>query len=256
MDDPFFVVKREVEQSLRQVAGLYQSWRQQLMASGGSAGAGDQDLRKQGSDIRDILRNIAADLDELDETIKIVQSNPARFKLDRAQIDERKQFVMEARRTVEEMRSSINNPNAARMGGQQGMRDALLTSKNTGKAGGAVDKYGRSEQDYQMSNQRFVEREQQQQQMVMEQQDRQMDDVAVTVGNLREVARVMGDELDDQTRLLGEVEAQVDTTQGRLQDGMKRMQDFIKANSSSKQQWIIAVLTIVLVVIIILVISF
>lgn len=39
-----------------------------------------------------------------------------------------------------------------------------------------------------------------QQQMVMDQQDRQVEEVAVTVGNLKEIARVMGDELDDQTR--------------------------------------------------------
>ena len=50
------------------------------------------------------------------------------------------------------------------------------------------------------SNSKFIEREQQQQQMIMQNQDRQIEEVAVTVGNLREIAQVMGDELDDQTR--------------------------------------------------------
>ena len=63
-----------------------------------------------------------------------------------------------------------------------------------------TDKYGRTEDEYKVSNQKFVEREQQQQQALMQDQDAQMSDVAVTVGNLREVARVMGSELDDQTR--------------------------------------------------------
>ncbi|KAJ1341249.1 hypothetical protein BSLG_004184 [Batrachochytrium salamandrivorans] len=161
----------------------------------------EPELNKQGADIRDILRNI------------IVQGNPARFKLDRAQIDSRKQFVLESRRGIEDMRSNVNNPGAARMGGASGMRESLLGS---GKK--RTDKYGRSEEEYKMSNQRFVEREQSQQQSLMREQDEQMDDVAVTVGNLREVARVMGDELDDQTRLLGEVEIQVDSTQNKLAD--------------------------------------
>ncbi|KAL5034394.1 hypothetical protein RTP6_002243 [Batrachochytrium dendrobatidis] len=214
-DDPFFVVKREVEQSLVQVGSLYQAWFQQLTSN------------------------------------TIVQSNPARFKLDRSHIDERKQFVQESRKKVEEMKSSVNNPSAARMGGQQGMRNNLMGSNKT-----RTDKYGRTEDEYKVSNQKFVEREQQQQQALMQDQDAQMSDVAVTVGNLREVARVMGSELDDQTRLLGEVETQVDSTQGRLEDGMKRMKDFIKANSDSRQQWCIAILVVILVLIIVLVLSF
>ncbi|KAJ8329787.1 hypothetical protein BDV3_003965 [Batrachochytrium dendrobatidis] len=255
-DDPFFVVKREVEQSLVQVGSLYQAWFQQLTSNTVS----ETDLKRQGADIRDILRNIVADLDELDETIhilfkllylQIVQSNPARFKLDRSHIDERKQFVQESRKKVEEMKSSVNNPSAARMGGQQGMRNNLMGSNKT-----RTDKYGRTEDEYKVSNQKFVEREQQQQQALMQDQDAQMSDVAVTVGNLREVARVMGSELDDQTRLLGEVETQVDSTQGRLEDGMKRMKDFIKANSDSRQQWCIAILVVILVLIIVLVLSF
>ena len=132
-------------------------------------------------------------MDELDETIKIVQTNPARFQLDHRQISERKRFVADARRTVTEMRSSVNS-NA----GDKAARDALLATKKSSK----TDAYGRTEGDYKVSNQRFVEREKEQQQQFMEQQDHQMEDVAVTVSNLKEVARVMGDELEDQTRYI------------------------------------------------------
>ncbi len=51
-----------------------------------------------------------------------------------------------------------------------------------------------------MNNSRFIESEQETQQLIMRDQDNQLEDVAVTVGNLKEIARVMGDELDDQTR--------------------------------------------------------
>ncbi|KAH9265511.1 hypothetical protein BASA83_011107 [Batrachochytrium salamandrivorans] len=163
--------------------------------------------------------------------LQIVQGNPARFKLDRAQIDSRKQFVLESRRGIEDMRSNVNNPGAARMGGgERNAREFTWVWKKKNR--------------------------QSQQQSLMREQDEQMDDVAVTVGNLREVARVMGDELDDQTRLLGEVEIQVDSTQNKLADGMKRMQDFIRANSDSRQQYCIAVLVVILVILLVLVISF
>ncbi|KAH6573354.1 hypothetical protein BASA60_006077 [Batrachochytrium salamandrivorans] len=67
-DDPFYVVKREVEQSLAQVSVLYQTWKQHLTGNT----LPEPELNKQGADIRDILRNIVADLDELDETINIL----------------------------------------------------------------------------------------------------------------------------------------------------------------------------------------
>ncbi|KAJ3363648.1 H(+)-transporting V1 sector ATPase subunit F [Kappamyces sp. JEL0680] len=90
----------------------------------------------------------------------------------------------------------------------------------------------------------------------MQQQDQQVEQVAVTIRNLREIGEVMGNELDDQTRytllahrrLLGEVDAHVDATSDRMQDGIKRMKDFIQANSDIKQQLTIIGLVVLLVI--------
>ena len=51
-----------------------------------------------------------------------------------------------------------------------------------------------------MNNHEFAEREQRQQQLLMKQQDQQMNDVAYTVAGIKEMAIVIGDELDDQTK--------------------------------------------------------
>ncbi|KAJ3211283.1 hypothetical protein HDU67_004625 [Dinochytrium kinnereticum] len=130
------------------------------------------------------------------------------------------------------------------------------TTNNPSFAGGArrkVDAYGRTEDDYRMSNQKFIEREQGVQQQIIRQQDAQLDEVMDTVGNLKEVAIVMGKEMDDQTRLLDELETNVDTTKGKLDMGMKRLKDFINANSDKKQQWTICGLITALVILLILV---
>ncbi|KAJ3312667.1 Syntaxin-6 [Boothiomyces sp. JEL0838] len=205
-DDPFNIVKREVEQSLAQVQQLFQQ----------RNSTPEKDQKRFNNDIRDRLQNINADLDELDDTIKIVQGNPSRFKLDRREIDERKQFVSNSRRTVEELKSRL------------------------------VEKQSQPQpQAEKKSRAGMIENEQMMQQQIMQSQDKQMDEVAVTIRNMKEIGRVMGDELEDQTRLLGEVEDHVDATQNRLQDGMKRMKDFIKANSDIKQQVTIIILIVV-----------
>ncbi|KAI8998208.1 hypothetical protein BC832DRAFT_121742 [Gaertneriomyces semiglobifer] len=116
------------------------------------------------------------------------------------------------------------------------------------------DPYSRVKDDYNVSNQRFIEREQEQQQLLMRDQDQQLDGVMHTVGNIREIAVVMGRELDDQTNLLTDLEQNVDTTQGKLQLGLRRVNEFIKANADSKQQWTILILIIVLILLILLII--
>lgn len=55
-------------------------------------------------------------------------------------------------------------------------------------------------------------------------------------------------------RLLEQVDDQVDRTQSRLDSGIKRMKDFIVANSDLKQQWVIIGLVVVLIVLLVIVI--
>ncbi len=57
-----------------------------------------------------------------------------------------------------------------------------------------------------------------------------------------------------RVRLLNEMEHDVDNTSNRLQDGMKRMGDFIKANSDTKQQWCVVILIIILILLVVAVV--
>jgi member of the syntaxin family of t-SNAREs len=75
----------------------------------------------------------------------------------------------------------------------------------------------------------------------MQNQDEQLDDVSHTVGNLRQQAREMGEELDDQAmlvtqmmllmcRILEDIDQHVEGTYDKLKKGSKRLQRFILAN--------------------------
>jgi Mg2+ and Co2+ transporter CorA len=61
----------------------------------------EKEQRRYTTDIQDRIHNTIADLDELDDTIKIVQGNPARFKIEKREMDDRKAFVNTTRRLVE-----------------------------------------------------------------------------------------------------------------------------------------------------------
>lgn len=136
----------------------------------------------QGHKLEEILQSISADLDELDDCVQIVLQNKQKFSNISAQeIEDRKKFIQACRQKVHEFKHS------------------QLSSKKQAPL-----------QPKQLeAREKFNENEQMQQQMIMERQDQQMGQVLQTVGkldynylvgNLKEIARVIGDELDDQSR--------------------------------------------------------
>jgi t-SNARE syntaxin family protein len=74
----------------------------------------------------------------------------------------------------------------------------------------------------------------------MRDQDEQLEGVSYTVGNLRQQARDMGEELEDQVmyvrqsrsniRILDDLDQRVEGTYTKLRRGTKRLQRFILAN--------------------------
>ncbi|KAI8914929.1 syntaxin 6, N-terminal-domain-containing protein [Powellomyces hirtus] len=248
-EDPYFALKDEVEANVGNTTRLYAHWTELL--KGPDTSAAGESFRRESEALREALLDIDEDLKALQETIGIVESNPGKFRLDMREINARKQFVARTRATVQEMRTAMTSPTSSKRAENDG-REALFAKKSVR----TTDPYGRTQEDYQMSNQRFIEREAQQQQSLMQHQDQQLDGVLDTVGNLKEIATVMGREMDDQTALLVDLESNVDTTAGKLQLGMRRLNDFIKANADTKQQWTILILIIVLILLIVLIIMF
>ncbi|TPX43253.1 hypothetical protein SeMB42_g04792 [Synchytrium endobioticum] len=248
-EDPFFAVKDEVEASLANANTLYIQY-----AALAASNAKHDDIRWKADEIRSALQSIELDLHDLEDTIKAVQVNPAKFRLDAREVANRKEFISRTRRAIQDLTDSLKNPLSRQPPSSQSSktddRAPLLSSRKT------ADRFGRTENDYKQSNQRHVEREQQQQAMIMADQESQMGQVLHTVSNLKDVAVVMGKELEDQSRLLEDLDTSVDTTQGRLKSAYKRMDEFIKANADPKQQCCICVLIIVLIILLVIVISF
>ncbi|TPX55625.1 hypothetical protein PhCBS80983_g05162 [Powellomyces hirtus] len=247
-EDPYFALKDEVEANVGNTTRLYAHWTELL--KGPDTSAAGESFRRESEALREALLDIDEDLKALQETIGIVESNPGKFRLDMREINARKQFVARTRATVQEMRTAMTSPTSSKRAENDG-REALFAKKSVR----TTDPYGRTQEDYQMSNQRFIEREAQQQQSLMQHQDQQLDGVLDTVGNLKEIATYVLMVLRFR-RLLVDLESNVDTTAGKLQLGMRRLNDFIKANADTKQQWTILILIIVLILLIVLIIMF
>lgn len=252
MEDPFFVVKGEVQKAVNAAQSLHHRWSELLQEGGG---ASKEEMDWTTNELRNSLRSIEWDLEDLDETISIVESNPKKFNLDAAELSTRKAFITSTRQTVKEMKEQMSSPTAASVDRKN--TQALLGDRG---AQGPIwqpgpDKYGRLDRQLQNANSQFIEEQQGQQQLMAEQQDEQLELVSGTIGVLKNMSERIGMELDEQAVMLDDFTHEVDNTQSRLDNVMKKLAK-VSHMTSDRRQWcaIGVLLTILFVVILLLLI--
>ncbi|KAF1385180.1 hypothetical protein PFLUV_G00105040 [Perca fluviatilis] len=240
MEDPFFVVKGEVQKAVNAAQSLHQRWSELLQEGGG---ASKEEMDWTTNELRNSLRSI-------DE--RIVESNPKKFNLDAAELSKRKAFITSTRHTVKEMKEQMSSPTAA--SGDRNNKQALLGERGaqgpSWQAG--PDKYSRLDRTLQTANSQFIEEQQVQQQLMAEQQDEQLELVSGTIGVLKNMSERIGMELDEQAVMLDDFTHEVDNTQSKMDTVMKKLAKVSHMTSDRRQWCAIGVLLAILFVVILL----
>ncbi|XP_038556250.1 syntaxin-6-like [Micropterus salmoides] len=247
MEDPFFVVKGEVQKAVNAAQSLHHRWCELLQEGGG---ASKEEMDWTTNELRNSLRSIEWDLEDLDETISIVESNPKKFNLDAAELSKRKAFITSTRQTVKEMKDQMSIPAAASVDRKN--KQALLGERGAQGPIWQPDKYVRLDQQLQKANTQFIEEQQGQQQLIVEQQDEQLELVSGTIGVLKNMSERIGMELDEQSVMLDDFTHEVDNTQSRLDNVMKKLAKVSHMTSDRRQWCAIGVLLAILFVVILL----
>ncbi|XP_076977770.1 syntaxin-10 isoform X4 [Tamandua tetradactyla] len=196
LEDPFFVVRGEVQKAVNASRGLYQRWCELLLEG---AAAGREELDWTTNELRNGLRSIEWDLEDLEETIGIVEANPGKFKLPAGDLQERRAFVERMREAVQEMKDHMVRPTAV----------ALLERNNrellAGKAATQKSSSDLLDASAVSATSRYIEEQQVTQQLILDQQDQQLEMVSGSIRVLKHMSGCVGEELDEQacwTRLL------------------------------------------------------
>ncbi|NP_001017879.1 syntaxin-6 [Danio rerio] len=250
MEDPFFVVKGEVQKAVNTAQGLHQRWIELLQDAGG---ASKEEVDWTTNELRNSLRSIEWDLEDLDETISIVEANPKKFNLDAMELAKRKAFITSTRQTVREMKDHMTSPMAITVPEKKN-RQTLM---GEGGSRGPIwqpsgEKYTRLDNELQTANSQFIEEQQTQQQLIAEKQDEHLELVSGTIGVLKNMSQRIGQELDEQAVMLDDFSHEMDSTQSRLDNVMKKLAK-VSHMTSDKRQWCaIGVLLAILFVVILL----
>ncbi|XP_056614249.1 syntaxin-6 [Triplophysa dalaica] len=280
MEDPFFVVKGEVQKAVNNAQGLHQRWMELLQDAGG---ASKEEVDWTTNELRNSLRSIEWDLEDLDETINIlsvlmcenqyldfvyvvfdirialtwdasiVESNPKKFNLDAMELAKRKAFITSTRQTVKNLKDHMTSPTGISVSERKNRQTLMGDSGSRGPIWQpSGDKYTRLDNELQSANSQFIEDQQTQQQLIAERQDEQLELVSGTIGILKNMSERVGQELDEQAVMLDDFSHDMDNTQSRLDSVMKKLAKVSHMTSDRRQWCAIGILLAILFVVIIL----
>ncbi|CAD7672432.1 unnamed protein product [Nyctereutes procyonoides] len=226
-----FVLKLEVQKAVNTAQGLFQRWTELLQDP---STATREEIDWTTNELRNNLRSIEWDLEDLDETISIVEANPRKFNLDATELSIRKTFITSTRQVVRDMKDQMSASSVQALAERKNRQALLGDSGGQNWSTGTTDKYGRLDRELQLANSHFIEEQQAQQQLIVEQQDEQLELVSGSIGVLKNMSQRIGGELEEQAVMLDDFSHELESTQSRLDNVMKKLAKVSHMTSGQK----------------------
>ncbi|XP_011142342.1 syntaxin-6 isoform X1 [Harpegnathos saltator] len=253
LENPFFVVKDEVCKALNKNRGLYGRWNElqdvaiaspNTPVSGGISAAAAaaapisrDELDWTTTELRKALRSIEWDLDDLEDTICIVEKNPTKFKIDNKELTVQRSFIEQAREEVKIMKDKLNL-SRGRDRDSTARQPLLDNSPARMPTNHGTTKYSKLENEIDSPNRQFLSDTMQQQNTMIRQQDEQLDMIGETVGTLKTVSRQINTELDEQAVMLDEFGNELEATDSKLDATMKKMAKVLHMSNGNYNNYI------------------
>jgi len=224
LEDPFFVVKDEVLKALSKTRGLYDRWK------GGDDGQeyrSEEEQEWTATELKNCLRSIEWDLEDLEDTVQIVEKNPTKFRIDGAELAIRKGFIESTKEEVQQMKVKINTPGDIKINNQ--------TTSPVQHSTGGPSKYSRLSSVADSPHREYIVGLDQQQ-LTIRQQDETIDMMGESMGNIRSMSNHISNELDEQAVMLDEFGAEIEHADSRLDATVKKMAKVLHL-SNDRRQW-------------------
>ncbi|KAK4526050.1 hypothetical protein GAYE_SCF19G3961 [Galdieria yellowstonensis] len=215
--DPFYVVRDQVKESLVSIRDIFERWKRLLFSTNTATSEEFDWLHTQ---LQNSLRSVYLDLQELQKTVNVVERNPVKFNLSQFEVDSRKRFVSETMNELENIKSTLQSSRTLQK---------LEADKKQALGGGASslavkkssvfedERKERAARNMERLNDQYIQDEAARQESLVEQQDGNLDELANAVIRIGNMGKEIHQELNEHNRMLEEVEGRFDSTRGRMQ---------------------------------------
>jgi len=237
--DPYHEVQSEIQNSLQAAEQL----RASFLRIRSTAREGNEELELARNELRGTLSALETDLRDLEESVKIVETTGARmFGLDDGEVVQRRRYVSHVRSQIETIRAEVEGyPKSD----GAGLSPPIRSNTQSPFSEPALGPGGEDHQ---------AKWAQQEQQMMIQQQDQTITSIAGTLSTIAQQAGLMGSEISEHNEMLEDLDHNVDRTDSKLSDAMRRMRKFVRETEERRSGWCVAILIVVLLALLLAVI--
>ncbi|XP_058099134.1 syntaxin-61-like isoform X2 [Magnolia sinica] len=241
--DPFYIVKEEIQGSIDKVHTTFHQW-EHIPSNTGEWVHLTKELVAG-------CESVEWQVDELHKAISVAARDPASYGIDEVELEKRRRWTNNARAQVRNMRKTVEagkeQSNLVNTG-LSGMRQELMPVSN-----GRPYQAGRSDQYNTQHNENFISAETDRQLLLIKQQDEELDELTASVQRIGGVGLTIHEELAGQGRILDELSLEMDGTMNRLDFVQKKIALVMKKASLKGQLMIIAFLVLLFIILFVLV---
>ncbi|KAK2176343.1 hypothetical protein NP493_668g01011 [Ridgeia piscesae] len=170
--------------------------------------------------------------------------------MESSELRERKAFVKMTKNSVKDMKEHLAKPHAVPPVTEDAQcRQMLLRGNGPSRP---MDKYMHLENEIESSNQQFLDDTHAQQQLMVDGQDDQLHLISGSVGVLKNMSQQIGTELDEQSVMLDDFAHEMDTTDSKMDNVMKKMAKVLHMSNDRRQWCAIGVLLVIMFIVILL----
>ncbi|XP_064457723.1 syntaxin-6-like isoform X2 [Ornithodoros turicata] len=226
LEDPFPAVKDEIVKAIAKNKQLFERWNQYQDPS---ALPCKEELDWTTNELRNGLRSVEWDLEDLEETVAIVEKNPRKFRIDDKEIKSRKAFIEQSKDEVKTIKEAVFESKLK----NKKIRPSSMELFNSSRTA----KYTSLKNEVESPVRRLMGDTQKQQQEFLAVQDDELEGIQTSVGNLKAMSKQIGNELDEQAVMLDELGQDMDHTESKMDGALKKMAKVLHM-SNDRRQWV------------------
>lgn len=247
LNDPFNHVKVQTESGITTLNSLLNRWKVLIETTNT---ADNQEFEVVSNSLKEAFFDLQENINDLEKTIAIVEGNRTRFQIEDSELKVRKQFVVSCKKKLSSIKQQLQDPQAK----AKIEADKKGTLMNFGGKK-AQTKYEKLEEAVDNENDDFLAQQQQYQDNIMQHQDGKLDELGQVVHTLGEMSSAINQELTAHNQILEDYHADVEKTQGRLENATRKVNRLLETSKEKKSFCVIIILTLVLIGLIILAIT-
>ena len=232
--DPFYSVKDKVQSILHQLSIDVPAW-SALAVSSPDWPSATQSIKSQ-------LKSAMVDLNDLSQTIAIVESNRTRFtSISDRELESRRSFVADTRQHCQQLadqvkerqkqhvrqQASVSQPQQS----NQQRSQPVSAARYNAAAAAADDAKAKASSS---TNDEYLNRSQSTHQTLVAQQDEVLEDMSGALSRLQNLTEDINKDLYEHADMLNEMDAELDEAQGSMNVVLKKLDKLLKSSEKGR----------------------